>query len=468
MLVSGNKLGVKRSTRMIILGSGFAGVEVLKKVQKEYRNDDSKEIIMISKDNFLLFTPMLPEVATGTVDTRHIVTPIRSFCKKAMFYEATVQSIDLKNKKIVATHEIGKSNLPSDIREHILSYDYLIIALGSENNFFGVDGIEQNALKMKSIADASILRNHLIEILEQAHVEQDDNDLKRGLLTFVVVGGGFNGIETVGELADFIKDTVKVYYKNISMSEVRILLVNSSDKILKQVDEGLGQFALKKLKEMGVEFIMNTHVVGATSNSVKLDNGITIPCYTLVWSAGVTTSDLIKNLECRHDAEHRIITNDYLELPEFPGVYALGDCASITDHHTGRPYPQTAQHAIREGKVVAYNIISTIDGNGSKKMKFNYKTKGMMADIGKRGGVAIIYGVKLHGIIAWWIWRSYYLVNMPTISKKLEVMIDWTSHQFFKRDVAMIKRVIKDTPRSSVSKTSINQDKVVRGSTTVT
>jgi len=161
----------KKSTRIIILGSGFAGAEVLKKLQKEYRNDDSKEIVMISKDNFLLFTPMLPEVATGTVDTRHIVTPIRSFCKKAMFYEATVQSIDLKNKKIVATHEIGKSNLPSDIREHILSYDYLVIALGSENNFFGVDGIEQNALKMKSIADASILRNHLIEILEQAHVE---------------------------------------------------------------------------------------------------------------------------------------------------------------------------------------------------------------------------------------------------------------------------------------------------------
>jgi NADH:ubiquinone reductase (H+-translocating) len=153
----------------------------------------------------------------------------------------------------------------------------------------------------------------------------------------VVVGGGFNGIETAGELTDFIKDTVREYYKNISMSEVRILLVNSSDKILYQVDEELGKFALKKLKEMGVEFIMKTHVVGATPNSVRLDNWITIPCYTLVWTAGVTTSDLIKNLECIHDAEHRIITNHYLEVPGFRGVYALGDCASITDHHTGKP-----------------------------------------------------------------------------------------------------------------------------------
>jgi NADH dehydrogenase len=324
---------------------------------------------------------MLPEVATGTVETRHIITPVRSFCKNASFYEATVQLIDLKNKRIVATHEIGGNNLQSDTREHVLFYDYLVIALRSENNFFGVDEIKKNALKMKSIADASILRNHVIEILEQAQVEQDDKDLKRSLLTFVVVGGGFNGIETVGELTDLIKDTVREYYKNISMSEIRILLINSSDKILQQVDEELGKFAQKKLKKMGVEFIMNTHVVGATPDSVRLDNGIIIPCYTLVWSGGVTTSDLIKNLEWGHDAEQRIITNDYLEVPDFPGVYALEDCAAITDHHTGKPYPQTAQHAIREGKVVAQNTICAINEKGNKKIRFNYKTKGMGREV---------------------------------------------------------------------------------------
>ena len=263
------------------------------------------------------------------------------------------------------------------------------------------------------------------------------------------MAAGFNGIKTVGELTDFIKDTVREYYENISMSEIRILLINSSDKILQQADEELGRFALKKLKEMGVEFIMNAHVVGATPNTVRLDNGIIIPCYTLVWSAGVTTSDIIINLECRHDAQQRIITNDCLEVPEFPGVYALGDCASIIDHHTGKPYPQTAQHAIREGKVLAHNIVSVIDQKENKKIKFNYKTKGMMADIGKRNGVAIIFGIKLHGFIAWWMWRTYYLANMPTISKKLEVMIDWTLHLFFKRDVAMIKRFIAEPGLSS-------------------
>jgi len=392
---------------------------------------------------------MLPEVATGTVETRHIIAPIRSFCKNASFHEATVQLIDLKNKRIVVMHEIGRNNLSSDMRQHVLFYDYLVIALGAENNFFGVDEIKKNTLKMKSIADASILRNHVIGILEQADLEQDNKELKSSLLTFVVVGGGFNGIETVGELTDFIKDTVRDYYKNICMSEIRILLINSSDKILQQADEELGRFALKKLKEMGVEFIMNTHVVEATPNSVRLDNGKIIPCYTLVWSAGVTTSDIIKNLECGHDTQQRIITNDYLEVPEFPGVYALGDCASITDHHTGRPYPQTAQHAIREGKVLAHNIISVINQKENKRIKFNYKTKGMMADIGKRNGVAIIFGIKLHGIIAWWMWRTYYLANMPTISKKLEVMMDWTFHLFFKRDVAMIKRFITEPGLSS-------------------
>jgi len=151
-----------------------------------------------------------------------------------------------------------------------------------------------------------------------------------------------------------------------------------------------------------------------------------------------TTSDIIKNLECRHDTQQRIITNDYLEVPEFPGVYAVGD------HHTGKPYPQTAQHAIREGNVLAHNMISVINKKEKKKIKFDYKTKGMMADIGKRNGVAIIFGIKLHGFIAWWMWRTYYLANIPTISKKLEVMIDWTFHLFFKRGVAMIKRFIAE------------------------
>jgi NADH dehydrogenase len=304
-----------------------------------------------------------------------------------------------------------------------------------------MDDIKQNAFTMTSIGDAIILRNHIINVLEQINLERDNIELRKALSTFVVVGAGFNGVETVGELNHFVRDSIQKYYKNIYMSDVRIILVSSSDKILEQVDEELGKFALQKLKASGIEFIMNHHVKGATPTYAKLDDGTILSTYTLIWSAGVTPSKLIANLACEHDKGHRIIANDYLEVPGYEGVvYALGDCASITDPHTGDPYPPTAQHAIRQGKIAARNMISEIEGKKSKKTKFDYKTKGMMAEIGKRTGVATVFGLRIHGFAAWWLWRTYYLANLPTFKKKLKVIGDWTSDLIFKPDVAMIKR----------------------------
>jgi NADH dehydrogenase len=278
-------------------------------------------------------------------------------------------------------------------------------------------------------------------MLEQANLEEHDKELRKSLLTFVVVGGGFNGVETVGTINDFIRESVKDSYENIYMSEVKIILVHTSDKLLEQVDEELGKFALEKLRAKGVEFIMNTHVVGATQNTIKLDDGsnTVIPSYTLIWSAGVSPSKLISELACEHDQAHRIIANNYLEVPDHDGVYALGDCASITDPNTGKPYPPTAQHAIRQGKAAAKNIISAIKGK-TKRTKFDYKTKGMMAELGKRTGVATIFGIKSHGFISWWLWRTYYLGSLPTFKKKLKVMGDWTLDLVSKPGVAMIKR----------------------------
>ncbi|PWU80056.1 MAG: 6-phosphogluconate dehydrogenase [Candidatus Nitrosopolaris wilkensis] len=441
---------------IVILGSGFAGIEVLKKLQKKFHNNKNIEITLVSKDNFILFTPMLPEVASGMIEIRHVVTTVRSFCKQANFYEADVESIDLGNRQIVITHAIGRQSQPTDWREHTLKYDYLVIALGSENNFFKMSDIEKYSFTMKNIDDAIILRNHIINILEQAILEEDNNELRKSLLTFVVVGGGFNGVETVGAINDFVRESIKDYYKNIYMTDVRVILVNTSDNLLEQIDEKLGKFALEKLKASGVEFIMNTRVNGATTNSAKLDNGTVIPCHTLIWTAGVTPSKLIANLPCEHDKGHRIVSNNYLEVSGYEGsVYALGDCASITDPHTGKSYPPTAQHAIRQGKVAAKNIISAIKGKAKKKTKFDYKTKGMMAEIGKRTGVAILFGrIKLHGFLAWWMWRTYYLANLPTGKKKLKVMGDWTSDLFFKPDVAMIKRSDIQSGSDNINKQS--------------
>jgi NADH dehydrogenase len=185
---------------------------------------------------------------------------------------------------------------------------------------------------------------------------------------------------------------------------------------------------------------MNTNVKGATANTAELDNGTVIATYTLIWTAGVRPSKLIANLPCNHDKHQRIEANNYLEVVGHDGVYALGDCASVTDPHTGNSYPPTAQHAIRQGKVAAKNIISAIKGE-TRKTKFDYKTKGMMAEIGKRTGVATIFGFNIHGFIAWWIWRTFYLANLPTLKKKLKVMSDWTMDLVYKPDVATIKRI---------------------------
>ena len=451
--------------RVIILGSGFAGTEVLKNLQKKFHNDSNVDIILVSRDNFLLFTPMLPEVSSGAIETRHIVTPIRSLCNKAKFYQAEVKSIDLNSKRVVIEHAVGKHFAPADWHNHTLTYDYLVIALGSETNFFGMSDVEKNSFTMKSIDDAIIIRNHIINALEQANIEEQDNndnnnkDLRKSLLTFVVVGGGFSGIETVGALNDFVRETVREFYKNIYMTEIRIVLVSAEDKILAEVDEELGKFALQKLKENGVEFIMNMQVNGASENSAMLNNGTIIPCYTIIWTAGVTPNKLIASLPCDHDNKSgRIISNSYLEVPGYNGVYVLGDCASITNPKTGKPYPPTAQYAIRQAKVAAKNIISaikskeTISNNKkqmrtAKKEKFDYQAKGMMADIGDRNGVAIIFGFKLQGFIAWWLWRMFYLANLPTAKKKLKVMTDWIMDILFKPDVAMIKRFTKEEKR---------------------
>jgi NADH:ubiquinone reductase (H+-translocating) len=403
----------RRTKHIVILGSGFAGIEALKRLQKEFQHDDSVKITLVSKDNFLLFTPMLPEVSVGMIETRDIVTPVRVFCTKATFYQSIVRSINLKNKEIIITHSIGNQFSHHQIHNHLLSYDYLVIALGSKTNFFGINELEKRSFTMKTIDDALILRNHIINVLEQASLEEqeyrekinnetnniqirDERELINSLLTFVVAGGGFSGIETIGAINDFVRETRTAFYNNINPKDLRILLINADDKILAEVDNELGTFALQKLKERGIEFILDSPVKGASKNYVKLDNDMVIQTYTLVWTAGVTVSDLVRKLECQHAKDGRILVNNHLHIDDYPEVYAVGDCALITDPKTGKPYPPTAQHAIREGKIAAQNIIINInselmnDKKGTTKREkiFSYKTRGMMAEIGKRTGVA--------------------------------------------------------------------------------
>jgi len=480
--------------RIVILGGGFGGVTVLKKLQTHFQTDVSVDIAMVSKDNYLLFTPMLHEIASGMIETRHIVTPIREFCNRSRFYCATVKNIDLEKKKVsirsstssvsALAEIIGGSSinlsttatnfLESKTQSH-LYYDYLVIALGSETKFFGMSDIQQNAFTIKTINDAINLRNHIIYLLEQADqlllsalpTADVDNtygyidnaktlaELQKKILTFVIAGGGFAGVETAGEINDFIRDSVKEYYHNIESNNIRVIIVHSDDRLLPEMSKELAEFALERLHKSGIEIILNQLVIGATPNTVSLKDGTIMPTKTIIWSGGVAPSSLLTGISCEHDHKSgRIIVDKYLELSNYKEVYALGDCAHIIDPNSGDPYPPTAQHAIREGAVVANNIIASIEGRLGDRKTFDYKTKGMMASIGKRTGIGNLLGIEVQGILAWLIWRGYYLVHLPTFQKKIRVLADWILDIFFKRDVTMLKTLIEEEEKAKEVKNS--------------
>jgi NADH dehydrogenase len=258
-------------------------------------------------------------------------------------------------------------------------------------------------------------------------------------LTVVVVGAGFAGVETIGELNDFVKDSAKSYYKNIHLNNINMVLISANGAILPELGEELGQKAYQSLQKAGIRIIPNTKAVDAGEDFVFLGNGETIPCATLIWTAGVTTDPVITSLECEHKSG-KILVDDYLQLPNHPNVFALGDCAAISDKKTGNFYPPTAQHALRESKVVSHNLKCAILGSGSKK-QFNYESKGMMAVIGGRDGIAKISGHDLTGTSAWFMWKTYYLTMLPTFEKKLKVAIDWTVNLFFKRDITLVRKI---------------------------
>jgi NADH dehydrogenase len=500
--------------RILILGGGFAGVEVLRRLQDRFQNDVSIDITIVSKDNFFLFTPMLHEVASGMIETRHIVTPIRAFCNRAKFYSARVELIDLKNKQIVIGSH-SSSSIPvaansgaiitdkkeqeplaladplilSEVKKDEegqkdkLSYDYLVIALGSETKFFGMADIEKHAFTIKTWNDAIIIRNHVLHKLEQAELllrrrgqqhydHDDDNNLKShnktkekaSLLTFVIVGGGFAGVETAGELNDFLRDSVKDYYHNIEPKDMRIIIIQSGNRLLPEMSEGLAEFAMQKLIQSGVEVILNARVVGAPADSVKLKDGRIISTSTIIWSGGVAPNPITEELPCEHEKKSgRIVVDKFLEIEGYPGVFAIGDCAFIIDPNTGNPYPPTAQHAIREGTVAANNMISMIEGKTRNKKIFDYKTKGMMATVGKRNGIGALLGFEIQGFIAWWVWRMYYLANLPTLQKKIRVMADWTLDVFFKRDVTMLKSFVEEEAEKSTNYSYANTEEYRQG-----
>ena len=444
--------------RILVLGGGFAGVECCLKLESYFGNNSGIEITLVSEDNFILFTPMLPQVASGTIETRHIVTPIRTLIKKIKFYEGKIKYVDPHGKS-VALYGTNEN------RGMLIHYDFLVVALGSKTNFFGMKNVEENSYQMNTINDAILLRNRIIDLMEQAENETDPI-LRKALLRILIVGGGFAGVETAGELNDFISD-ISEYYPSIYENDVKVTLIEATTEILNGFPQKLASFAKDKLVERGINVILDAGVTSfdgkevllkssSKSNKVLLSDSSqqkghsqlvkinSISSRTLVWTAGVAPIDLIKeSLFQTHKG--RIIVNEYLQVPQFPEVFAIGDCSIFDPALSMKAFPPTAQIAEAHAKTAANNLKELV--RGGEMTKFDYSWKGQSAIIGKRTGIASFFGINISGFLAYILWRNLYLSKIRSSDKKFRVWLDWTLDLFFKRDISRLKIIKKDPPR---------------------
>jgi NADH dehydrogenase len=416
-----------RKKRIVILGGGFGGVYAAIHLEKLLARQSAVEISLVSRDNFFLFTPMLHEIAASDLEITNIVNPLRKLLHKVEVLVGDVNQIDLRNKRVLISR--GYRN-----HSQQLDYDHLVIALGSITNFYDIPGLAEVAIAMKSLRDAIQLRGQILKYLEEANSEGDPAE-RRSLLTFVVAGGGFAGVETVAALNDFVREALP-FYPNLSEDMLRVMLVHSGPAILPELGESLGRYTEKVLARRGVEIRLKTRVKSVTESKVYLSDGVSIPSRTLVWTAGTVPSPIISSLPCAKE-RGRLLVNQFLRVPDWPNVWAVGDCAFVPDtSNPGKSHPPTAQHAIREGKVVAQNIAAVLLGRPFKL--FSFKTIGLLASIGRRMGVARVLGFNFSGFFAWWMWRTVYLSKLPGLDKKVRVAFDWTLDLLFPKDVCAV------------------------------
>jgi NADH dehydrogenase len=416
-------------TRIVILGGGFGGLYAALHLEKTLARDADVGVILVNRENFFLFTPMLHEVAASDLDLTHIVNPVRKLLRHVQFFNGDVDAIDLPAKRVVVSHG-------AEHHAHELAYDHLVIALGSITNFFNLPGLQERAFTMKSLGDAIYLHNAIIGHLEEADFGCCAAECEQ-LLTFVVAGGGFAGVETIASINDFVRAAVK-FYPNLREEFLRLVLVHPGPLILPELGDKLGTYAQRKLAERHVEIRVNTRVTGVSERGVELNDGSLIKANTLIWTAGTSLNPLLGALPATKE-RGRLMVDEYLQVVDWPGVWALGDCAVVPNGKTGKCCPPTAQHALREGKVLAHNLIAAI--RGGQKKAFSFSTIGQLAAIGRRTGVANIMGINFSGFFAWWLWRTIYLSKLPRFEKKLRVALDWTLDLVFSKDLVQFLTV---------------------------
>lgn len=433
-------------TRVVILGGGFAGVTTAMNLEKELRDDPTVAITLVSETNALLFTPMLAEVAASSVEPTHISTPLRSSLHRTRVVRAQVCGIDFE-KRAVKLRD----------REETLSFDHLVLALGAISSSPPGEGIAEQALEFKTLADAIRIRNHVIDAFDRADAETDAAR-RHALLTFVVAGGGFSGAELVGALNDFARGML-ADYPNLSSDDLRVVLVHSRERILPELSLSLANYALERMQARGVTFELNARVSAARPGAVVLKRKepetagavskpesaeLEIATETLIWTAGATPCPLLKGLPVECDKRGAVLVDNMLAVTGHRGIWALGDCAVVPDAKTGSACPPTAQFAIRQARTLARNIRESIKGQSLQP--FHFESLGTLCVVGHHTACAEIKGFKFSGFFAWFLWRTLYLSKLPGLERKARVMGDWTIELFFPRDI--VQTIDFDPPRA--------------------
>ena len=417
---------------VVILGGGFGGVSTAKSLEHLFGADQSVEFTLVSETNALLFTPMLAEVAGGSLEPTHISTPLRTSLRRTRVMRGKVSQIDLERHRVTVLCGDGCSATET------LTYDHLVLALGSVSNYLGLENVQRRAFDFKSLIDAIRIRNHVIDMFERADREPDKTT-RQEILTFVVAGGGFAGVELAGALNDFGRGML-ADYPSLRPEDLRVILVHPRERILPELSEKLAAYALERMRERGVVFKLNSRLTDAAPGTVILKPDEEIPAQTLVWTAGTAPNPILKRLPVERDKRGAVIVDSTLAVRNFPGVWALGDCAAVTDAKTAKPCPPTAQFALRAARTLAKNIHASV--HDKPLTPFHFDSLGALCVVGHQTACAELTvrfarkkSVTFSGLIAWIMWRAFYLTKLPGLERKARVLVDWTMELFFPRDI---------------------------------
>jgi NADH:ubiquinone reductase (H+-translocating) len=396
----------------LVLGGGFAGAYVARLLGKNGST-------IVSRENFMLYTPILPEAASGTLEPRHVVVPLRMMCRHAELVLGRATAHDSDARTVRVETEVG----PGEVR-----YERLVVALGAVARTLPIPGLAEYALGFKSLADAIYLRNHVLRQLELADAALTPDDAKRHL-SFVFVGAGYAGVEALAELSDLLRDTAR-FYPRLRGIPQRWVLVDAAPKILPEIPKRLGEYAARELWRRGVDIRVSTTLDSVEDRVVTLSDGSRVETETCVWTAGVKANPLLGKLGLPLDERGRVTVDSTLRVDGLPNVWALGDCAAVPNEATpGEFDPPTCQHALRQARRLAKNLTAT-------PKPYSYRMLGQVATLGRHKGIADVLGLRLRGFLGWFVTRTYHLYQLPLLTRKLRVVTDWTVSLFFRRDIA--------------------------------